>query len=164
MWRPIASVVDFPALDEVCWAHLGSGAWHAVGIESGRRAKVSPVDRLAEAVVTMSTPRTPWQVVERRGHGGGKGGDAAWRVVSAARDVRGWGDCHAHVMVATGRLEAMVNGPVGWWDVSPLEPIVLEAGGLVSDWWGGAAGDGSRGLVSSNGMVHAELVGVLRGG
>jgi len=173
----IAGVVDFPALDESCYAHLGRGCWHVIGSQEPRRARVSGVKRLGEAVVTMSTPRTPFQVLAptKRGGAGGASGATAetdadrlvlhagvTRLLSAARDVRGWGDCHAHVMVATGRMDAMINGKVGRWDVAPLEPILIEAGGRISDWRGDPAGEGGLGAVSTNGLVHDELIALLR--
>jgi histidinol phosphatase-like enzyme (inositol monophosphatase family) len=160
----IAGVVDFPALDESCYAHLGKGCWHVIGSNEPRRARVSSVSTLADAVVTMSTPRTPYQSIaipdgapdrDRAMHA------AAQRLLGAARDVRGWGDCHAHVMVATGRMDAMINGKVGRWDVAPLEPILIEAGGRISDWRGKPAGEGGLGAVSTNGHVHDELMRLL---
>jgi histidinol phosphatase-like enzyme (inositol monophosphatase family) len=160
----IAGVVDFPALDESCYAHLGKGCWHVIGSGEPRRARVSSVAKLADAVVTMSTPRTPYQSIaiaegapdrDRALHA------AAQKLLGAARDVRGWGDCHAHVMVATGRMDAMINGKVGRWDVAPLEPILIEAGGRISDWRGKPAGEGGLGAVSTNGLVHDELIRLL---
>ncbi len=164
----IAGVVDFPALDESCYAHLGKGCWHVIGSGAARRARVSGVKSLGEAVVTMSTPRTPFQVLAPARPASAET-DAqrlslhagVTRLLGAAKDVRGWGDCHAHVMVATGRMDAMINGKVGRWDVAPLEPILIEAGGRISDWRGNPAGAGALGAVSTNGLVHDELIGLL---
>jgi fructose-1,6-bisphosphatase/inositol monophosphatase family enzyme len=130
-----------------------------VGDEPARRAQVSKVQTLKDAVVTMSTPRTPFQITEKDGV---RQHERVTKLLAAPRDVRGWGDCHAHMMVATGRLEAMINGKIGRWDVAPLEPIVLEAGGTITDWNGDPAADGKLGAVTSNGAIHGELIALLR--
>lgn len=163
-WHAIVGVVDFPALDETCHAHLGRGAVHEIKGEP-RPARVSQVGTLADAVITMSTPRTPGQVLakNRADLAGASKLETMERMLAAARDVRGWGDCHAHMMVATGRLEAMVNGKIARWDVAPLEPIVHEAGGRITDWRGQPAGDGGLGAVTSNTRIHAALVAALAG-
>ncbi len=50
---------------------------------------------------------------------------------------RGWGDAYGHALVATGRVEAMVDPKVYRWDVSAMSVIVREAGGSFTDFSGG---------------------------
>ena len=53
--------------------------------------------------------------------------------------TRGWGDAYGHALVATGRVEAMVDPMVNRWDVSAMSVIVREAGGSFTDFSGGEA-------------------------
>jgi histidinol-phosphatase len=79
----------------------------------------------------------------------------------ACRSMRGWSDCYAHLLVATGRIEAAVEPLVHAWDVAATIPIVKEAGGSFTDWSGVETAHSGNGLVS-NGSVHQELLDSLR--
>jgi histidinol-phosphatase len=74
---------------------------------------------------------------------------------------RTWGDCYGYALVATGRLEVMVDPEMHPWDCAPMLPILEEAGGRFTTWsgeptiWGPDA-------VATNGLLHEEVVGILR--
>jgi histidinol-phosphatase len=67
--------------------------------------------------------------------------------------ARGLGDFWQHVLVAEGSLDAGVDAALALWDYAALEPIVLEAGGRVGEVGGQ--------FVSTNGVLHDELLAVL---
>jgi histidinol-phosphatase len=65
----------------------------------------------------------------------GRGG--AWlRVLSAAGGSRGWSDAYGHTLVATGRMELMLDPIMNPWDCGLFPPILREAGGYIGDWSG----------------------------
>lgn len=66
---------------------------------------------------------------------------------------RTWGDCYGHILVATGRAEAMVDPILSSWDAGPLLTILTEAGGSFTDLEGTRTIHGGSGI-SSNGRVH----------
>ena len=43
--------------------------------------------------------------------------------------VRTWGDGYGYVLVATGRVEAMIDPTAAIWDLAPMPVIISEAGG-----------------------------------
>lgn len=147
--EPILGVAHFPALDETVYAVRGGGCYW-----NGRRARVSAVARLDEAVLLTSglhfAPGGPKR--------------AAWeRLVAATRIQRTWGDAYGYALVATGRAEIMVDPVMALWDCGPLQVIMEEAGGTFTDWRGSAtiyAGES----IATNGALFAEtmrLVGEL---
>ena len=71
-----------------------------------------------------------------------------------------WGDCYGHALVATGRIEAQVDPVMAPWDAGPFLTIVTEAGGQFTTLGGQATLHGGSG-VSSNGLLHAEVLGEL---
>jgi histidinol-phosphatase len=75
---------------------------------------------------------------------------------------RGFGDFYGHVLVAQGSGEVMVEHGVHPWDVAAVKPIVEEAGGRFSD-WDGTPSIYRTDVVISNGKVHDEVLGILRG-
>ena len=65
------------------------------------------------------------------------GRSGAWqRLRSAAGGTRGWSDAYGHALVATGRVELMLDPIMNPWDCGPFPPILREAGGYFGDWSG----------------------------
>jgi fructose-1,6-bisphosphatase/inositol monophosphatase family enzyme len=78
------------------------------------------------------------------------------------RVVRGWGDCYGHCLVASGRLDVMLDSAMNPWDCCALVPILQEAGGRFTDWTGATRIDGGD-AVGTNGALHDEVLALLRG-
>ncbi len=114
--------VYFPALDEMVAAATGQGCWF-----NGRRSFVSTVDRLDKAVVAFTDPGSFAEYGR---------GDAWERIQRACYFRAGWGDAYGHCLVATGRVELMLDAVVNDWDCAPFPPILKEAGGYFGDWRG----------------------------
>ncbi len=76
-------------------------------------------------------------------------------------NLRTWGDGYGYVLLATGRVDAMVDPGLHPWDVAPMNVIVPEAGGRISDFAGRdrpPEGD----VVATNGRLHDEVLELLR--
>jgi histidinol phosphatase-like enzyme (inositol monophosphatase family) len=152
-WRSVAGVARFPALDECIWGSLGGGAFHSSRHHAAPRPiRVSPVRTLAESAVSTTSPRA-MLVPERRAF--------YIKVCEQANLSRGWSDCYGALLVATGQIEAMLEPPMKLWDVSALEPIIIEAGGRYTG-LDGRPTDGSTGAIITNGLVHDELLALAR--
>jgi histidinol-phosphatase len=145
--RVILGVVHFPALGETVYAAKGVGCYW-----NGRRAQVSTVTQLEEAVVVATSVRSLYD--EGRG-----------AVLEALQDhtrmQRTWGDCYGHVLVATGRAEVMLDPILSIWDCAALQPILEEAGGTFTDWQGVATHTGGNGL-STNGHLYQQVMEIIR--
>ena len=63
--------------------------------------------------------------------------------------------------LACGRVTAYFEADMNVWDLAAGCLLVKEAGGRVTDVWGGDYGLKTRNLVSSNGLIHDELLGRL---
>src|SRR5262245_20509738 len=131
----VLGVIHFPALAETVYAARGEGCWW-----DGRRALVSDTTSLDDALLLT----TSYEGIERRNFSDG------WnRVRSRAGQVRTWGDCYGHALVATGRAEAMFDAGANVWDAAALKPIIEEAGGVFTDWHGQPTHRGGS-AISSN--------------
>ena len=75
---------------------------------------------------------------------------------------RGFGDCWAHALVARGAAEVMLEPELSLWDFAAMQVIVEEAGGRMTTFDGSPPVHGGS-LVSSNGLVHDEVLGRLAG-
>ena len=62
--------------------------------------------------------------------------DAFRRLRRATGGSRGWSDAYGHALVATGRVELMLDPVMNPWDCAPFPPTLREAGGYFGDWSG----------------------------
>ncbi len=151
--RMVAGVLNLPALmgGEMLYAATSEGCWHRVGEGPPQRARVSSVATLSESMVCMTAPAD----LHRAGMGA-----SFERLASSAKGLRGWSDCYAFALVATGRAEASIDVKVAPWDVAALIPILTEAGGTITD-FAGHTGIAGTNCLTTNGRVLPELLAIL---
>ena len=147
-------VIHMPALDETVYASAGAGAWHVTGPDAApREACVSKVERIGDAAMCT----TSFSYFQQGGV------EASLQALQEMfHTTRGWSDCYAHVLCATGRIDAVVEPVLHPWDIAPMQVIYPEAGGAVSDWSGRPGAYNANG-VATNGKLHEQLVQVLSG-
>jgi histidinol-phosphatase len=139
---PVVGVADAPASGLRLHAARGEGAW-----ESERRLAVSPVSRLDHAFVLHAS----LEEYAARGETA-----ALERVVTRARGSRGMGDAWAHLMVARGSAEALLEATACYeWDWAATQVIVEEAGGAVGTLDGGPLAPACRLLVTNGRLDDA---------
>ncbi len=134
-------VISAPALGRRWWAERGEGAFG-----DGERLRASEISRVEDAVLSFAFEAAVPEVAKR-----------AWH-------VRGFGDFWAHMLVAEGVVDGAVDAVgVSEWDLAAVKVIVEEAGGRFSDFAGAARIDGGS-AISSNGILHDELLRAVRAG
>jgi histidinol-phosphatase len=150
---PVLGVVSAPALGRRWWASAGEGAWAGGSLAATRRIRVSSVARLSDASVSVSD-HNGWVKV---GHAAGFAAllDGAWR-------TRAYGDFWSHLLVAEGAVDVAAEPELALWDVAAFIPVVREAGGRVTGWDGGPC-VGPTGAVTTNGLLHDEVLATLDG-
>ena len=139
---PAVGVINMPALGETVWAGRGLGCTF-----NGRPARVSTHATIEKAHISSSS----------FGHWSD---DLLLRLRAEHPNLRTWGDGYGYALVATGRIEAMVDPVVALWDVAPMPIIFAEAGGRFSAWDGVTDPDRGSGI-ASNGLIHDELLALL---
>ena len=137
--RIVVGVVSAPALHRRWWAERGEGA-HA----NGDVVRVSRVARPEDAVLTFALEQSLPSLAGR-----------AWH-------ARGYGDFWSHMLVAEGAVDGAIDAiGVSLWDLAAVQVIVEEAGGTFTDFAGAHRIDGGA-AISSNGLLHAELLEAVR--
>jgi histidinol-phosphatase len=148
--EPVVGVADAPALGVRYRAVRGVGAWR-----DERALRVSTVDALRDSLLTHS-PIDEWLATNDA--------DRLLRLAARARATRGVSDAWAHLLVAQGSVEVLLeHEPCYAWDWSATRVIVEEAGGRLSTLDGSEPTSGSD-LLVSNGRVHDEVVAALMEG
>lgn len=135
-------VINVPALGEMVWAGRGRGCYL-----NGAPARVSDRANLAGAYVSTSA-YDAWDE------------EALLAVKRAGAVLRTWGDGYGYLLVATGRIDAMVDPEAARYDLAPMPVILAEAGGVFTDFGGRMTATGGS-AVATNGHVHAHLLACL---
>ena len=87
------------------------------------------------------------------------------RVSARVKQVRYGADCYAYALLATGFVDLVVEAGLKPYDFSALAPVIIGAGGTITDWQGQALTITSDGRVCAAGdaRLHALALGVLAG-
>jgi histidinol-phosphatase len=153
LWATLVGLrVDGRAVLGVC--HVPGLGETYDGVEgAGARMNGEPIavreTPLAEAVVTSPGLRS----MTRYGRL-----DLYRRLADGCWRERSLGDFWGHMLVARGAAQVMVDPIVAIWDYAPLEPIVREAGGTMTQLDGSPlAHDGSC-VTTCGGAMHAAVL------
>lgn len=144
-------VVYNPVLDELYWAVTGGGSYF-----NNRRIFVSRESRPQFSLVVTGFPyQRKGRIDELLKPLGVLIGDYQGfrRLGSACMDL---------VYVARGSFEVFYEENLKPWDTSAGKIIVEEAGGKVTDYYGNEFSIFSKTIVASNGLIHNEILKLLR--
>ncbi len=150
--RAIIGSCYFPGLDEGIFASRGGGAWAFKRGEKPTQANVSTKRDLSDCVLVTSEVET----FNERG-----AGETYKRLVESVYFARTWGDVYGYLLVATGRVEIMIDPILNIWDAAAVQPIIEEAGGKFTDWSGKERIDAGE-AIGSNGLVHPAILELTR--
>lgn len=145
--RPEVGAAYYPGTDELLAAATGEGCWW-----NGRRARVSDVSELRRAYLSCTDL------------GGfiATGRAATWeRLARQVYHRVGWSDAYGYLLVATGRIEIMMDPVMKPWDSGPFPPILSEAGGYFGDWQGTVSIHAGEAL-ATNAALQAEVLTLLQ--
>jgi myo-inositol-1(or 4)-monophosphatase len=130
----------------------GGGAARYRGPAGERDLRVRPCNRLSEAVLFTTSPRL-MNDADRKSFG---------RVEDAVRLSRYGGDCYAYCMLAAGHVDLVIETELKPYDVLPLVPIIIGAGGMITSWEGGAPHDGGRIIAAGDKRMHKAAMELLK--
>lgn len=145
--RGTVAVVSAPAMARRWWASKGAGAYR-----NGDRIGVSSVNSIDDAHFAYDS-LTDFD----------KAGltENFLKLARRCSRTRAFGDFWAHMLVAEGAMDIAIEPEVAHWDMAAVQVIVEEAGGRFTTLNGDARADGRSG-VSTNGLLHAEVLEMLR--
>ena len=148
---PVIGVIDHPALQER-WTG-GSGA---PTLFNGKRVRTRPCARISEAMLYATTPHMF------------VGGDsyAFDALCEAVKRPQYGADCYAYGLLASGYVDLVVEASMKPSDYCALAPVVIAAGGIMTDWEGQPLGLKSDGRVIAAGdaRIHARALKILATG
>ena len=149
--RPVLGLVYDPMREELFRAEAGGGA-----TLNGAHVRVSAVAGLGASLLATGFPYDVRQsAVNNLDHWG--------RFIVRAQAIRRCGSAALDLSyVACGRFDGFWELKLKPWDVAAGALIVAEAGGRVTDFAGEPFALDAPGIVASNGLIHADIVEVLK--
>ena len=141
--RLVVGVSSAPVYGELACAEIGVGAWL-----NEQPIRVSAIERIEEAALstgnlkTLATgPRWP----------------EFGRLVGRVNRIRGYGDFLHYHLLASGRIDAVVESDVNILDVGACAVIVEAAGGRFTDLDGRPLTPASGSVLATNGRLHEAI-------
>lgn len=132
---------------ELACAARGAGA-----TLNGEPIRVSEIDDLAEATLSLGniatlagSPRWP----------------ALGDLVRRVHRIRGYGDFYHYHLLASGRIDLVVESDVNILDIAALTVILREAGGRITDLEGAPIGLETTSVFADNGRLKKQAAAIL---
>lgn len=120
----IVGVSNAPMFNELAYAEKGKGAFL-----NDEPIKVSDITEMGKAALST-------------GNIASLAASLAWgdmgELIQRVNRIRGYGDCYHYHLLASGKVDVIVESDVNILDIAALSVIVTEAGGVFSDLTGNA--------------------------
>ena len=142
--RLVVGVSSAPVYGELACGEIGVGAWL-----NDAPIRVSAVGEIEAAALSTGNLKTLAT---------GPQWPAFGRLVGRLSRIRGYGDFLHYHLLASGRIDAVVESDVNVLDVGACAVIVEAAGGRFTDLAGGRFGIDSGNVLATNGRLHQQVL------
>ncbi|EAQ04472.1 Inositol monophosphatase family protein [Pseudooceanicola batsensis HTCC2597] len=146
---PVYGMIDQPYIGERFEGGFGRAS--LTGPHGTMPLRTNPAARLAEAKLFTTFPEVGTEQ-DRLGFRA---------VAERARLVRYGMDCYGYALVALGQADLVIEAGLNAYDIQGPMAVIAAAGGIVTDWSGGAAHHGGRAVAAANEELHAEALELL---
>lgn len=140
----ILGVSNAPLLNELLYAEKGKGAFL-----NGKPIQVSNVSKTSGAMICHGGLK--WFVEKDLFTG-------IYNLINDTARSRGFGDFYMYHLLASGRVDAVIEAAISIWDIAAITVIVREAGGKVTDIQGQTITKDTDSLIATNGVLHPKVL------
>jgi len=147
--RLVVGVSSAPVYGELAFGEIGGGAWL-----NDRPIRVSEVAEIEAAALSTGNLKSLAT---------GPHWPAFGRLVGRLNRIRGYGDFLHYHLLASGRIDAVLESDVNVLDVGACAVIVEAAGGRFTQLDGGRFGIDSCTVLATNGRLHQPVLDALAG-
>jgi histidinol-phosphatase len=147
--RLIVGVSSAPAYGELAYGEIGVGAWL-----NDAPIRVSAIASIEDAALSTGNLKTLATGPKWLAFG---------RLVGRLSRIRGYGDFLHYHLLASGKIDAVVESDVNILDVGACAVIVEAAGGRFTDIEGQPLGLASGSVLATNGRLHEAVLGAIHG-
>ena len=143
----ILGIADIPALDE---RYIGYSKV-SYKIKNGKktRLKVRNTDKIKESVLNTTSPYVFANKKDQK---------IFEKIAKEVKTVRLGGDCYSYCLLADGHIDLVIESGLKPWDIRALEPIILNAGGILKTWEGDKILHGGRIIAATNDKLFKKAI------
>jgi histidinol-phosphatase len=145
--RLVVGVSSAPAYGELAFGEIGVGAWL-----NDQPIRVSEIDAIESAALSTGNLKTLAT---------GPQWPAFGQLIGRLNRIRGYGDFLQYHLLASGKIDAVVESDVNILDVGACAVIVEAAGGRFTDIDGQPLGFASGSVLATNGRLHEAVHGAI---
>ncbi len=150
--RAVAGLMAQPFTGEIYLSVPGEASYYRAFDKVPLRT--SGITELANAKMTTTSP----DLFE------GDGLAEPWaRMRRAVLTTRYGLDCYGYALLSAGHIDLVVEAGLKDVDITPLIPLIENAGGVVTTWDGGRAEQGGNCVAAATPELHAAALAVLQG-
>ncbi|MDD7970242.1 inositol monophosphatase family protein [Roseinatronobacter sp. HJB301] len=146
---PFLGVIDQPYIGERFLGGLGMA--EATGPQGAAALHCRATPDLRDAILFSTFPEIGTDDECR----------AFQRVSTACRLTRYGMDCYAYALLALGQIDLVIEAGLNVYDIAAPIAVIEAAGGIVTNWQGGAVGPGGQALAAANPDIHAQAMALL---
>jgi len=139
----ILGVSNAPIFDEVIFAEKGKGAWM-----NNKQIHISNTKDIVSS--TISTGNLKTIALSENWMNLGK-------IVSKADRIRGYGDFYHYHLLASGKIDVVIESDVNILDVAALSLIIEESGGVFTDFQGKRSNLDTTSVIASNPILYSSI-------
>ena len=135
----ILGIADIPALDE---RYIGySNISYKVVKGKKSRLRAGNTFKLKESILNTTSPYVFANKKDQK---------IFEKLVKEVKTVRLGGDCYSYCLLADGHIDLIIESGLKPWDIRALEPIILNAGGILKTWEENKIFNGGRIIAATN--------------
>jgi histidinol-phosphatase len=132
---------------ELAYAEIGKGAWL-----NGQRIKVSDTNTIDQCAISAGNLKTLALSDRWTKYGA---------LIASASRIRGYGDFLHYHLLATGKIDVVIESDVSILDIAALSVIVEAAGGKFTQLDGAPVSLKTTTVLASNGRMHEAVLKAL---
>ena len=142
----ILGVADIPALDE---RYVGYSKI-SYKIKNGKKTKlkVRNTEKIKDSILNTTSPYVFANKKDQK---------IFEKLAKEVRTVRLGGDCYSYCLLADGHIDLVIESGLKPWDIRALEPIIINAGGILKTWDGDKIFHGGRIIASTNNKLFKKV-------
>jgi histidinol-phosphatase len=144
----VLGVSSAPVYGELAYAERGCGAYL-----NGKRAAVSRISTIEAAALSSGNLKALASGGQWARYGA---------LVAQVNRIRGYGDFLHYHLLASGKIDAVIETDVNILDIAACVAIVNEAGGCFTELSGAPITLQSTSVLATNGPLHAPVLAALR--
>ena len=146
----ILGLADIPALDE---RYIGYGK-KAYKIVNGKKTnlKIRNIEKISNTILNTTSPYLFTNKSDQL---------SFERLSKKVKLTRFGGDCYSYCLLADGHVDIVVESGLNPWDIRALEPIIVNAGGVLKTWDNKKIFNGGKVIACANNKIFNQCKTIL---